>query len=90
MKVTGLVPTLLFCSLLSVDAYALWPDGEDEARCFIQKAALELRHNAAPEAAALAIEAERMLSKETLTRGDIERLTGNIQRNIRRQLELTR
>ncbi|MGC1952032.1 MAG: hypothetical protein WA970_05545 [Gammaproteobacteria bacterium] len=90
MKATGLVPTLLFCSLLSVDAYALWPDAEEEARCFIQKAALELRHNAGPEAAALAAEAERMLRKETLTLEDIERLTENIGRNIRRQLEFTR
>jgi hypothetical protein len=86
VKATGLVPTLLFCSLLSVDAYALWPDAEEEARCFIQKVALELRQNAAPEAAILAAEAERMLSKEILSLDDIKRFSENITRNISRQL----
>ena len=87
MKSAGLVPTLLFCSLLSVDAYALWPDSE--ARCFLQRAALELRHNGAPEAAALAAEAERLLGEQTLARKDIQGLTENIERNIRTHLGLT-
>jgi hypothetical protein len=84
VKTAGLVPTLLFCSLLSVDACDLWPDAD--ARGFIQKAALELRRHEAPEAAALATEAEWLLGKETLTLNDIQSLAETIERNIRTQL----